>query len=330
MAASRKTFQRANRTGRANAIQKARQSVTWAPVQSTRNRPVRKALRKPRRPAGKVQRNKSAIYTLSRQVQQLKNRSQGELQRNIQFCFLEGATLPTAASPVAFMLEDLYNNAHFYKGTVTGGGGNGVPGFAENALWQDVPDQTDLNPMYNLMNREIDGVSDTVFRAISTKISFNFRVSAHGAWPAPGCIRITVLRMKPWLATSKLSVNLPGTLGSFRFLAQESADRGYFNRDYMTVLMDKWIPFKFPVQTTTAGTDCNDIYKTVSIPWRFGPHGKTLRPDFSGDPAQRMWTNIPETQQTWMLISVGSNLDGKLAKIEAGRVNQWRDPVGTT
>jgi len=281
-------------------------------------------LRRPRQAPTKTNRNKNAIVTLSKQVRSLQNRSLGEYQRNIQWCHLEGATLPKSNSPCLFLLEGLYNNSHVMKGTLSAAG---VPGFAENAVFQNTLDQTDIQSSFSWQTRENDDVSSICFKPIFSRINFTIRTSWHGQWPQPGNIRITILRIKPWLQTSKLDVSLPATLGAYRFLAQRSPDRSYFCSDYHQVLLDKIIPFN-PDKTSNT-TDCNQVIKTVSIPWKFG-QSQVCRPDFTGDPGERMWSNTPETSQTWCLISVDSNLDAALTKMEIGRVNSWRDQHGTT
>jgi len=322
---SRSRYFTNSRAARASSVTRARQSVTWLPKQSTTNRPVRRALRKPRAPRTKVQRNKNAIYTLSRQVKQLQNQRLGEYQKNIQWCHLEGGTLPQSGSPVAFLVNDLYNNSHVMKGVLT----NGVPGFAENSTWSNVINDTDIGAAYQTLTRENDVLSPVVYKPIFSRINLTFRVGWHGTWPLAGYIRVTILKMKSYNQTSKLMTQLPGNLGAMRYLANESSNRNYFNPDYHRVLLDKWIKFTPEKSTTTAGTDCNLIQRTISIPWKFGQR-ETLRPDFQGDPAERFWTNVPEPQQTWCLISCGANLDAHLQKLSLGRCNSWRDQHGTT
>lgn len=322
---SHSRYSRYSRAARASSVSRARQSVTKLPKQSTANRPVKRALRTPRRGRGKVARNKSAIYTLARQVRTLQNQRLGEFQRNIQWVKLEGGTLPQSGSPVAFLVNSLYDHSHIMKGVLT----NGVPSFAENALFQDVVNDTDISSQYQWQTRENDLVSSVVYKPIFSRINFNFRVSWHGAWPTPGYIRITILRIKPFLASNKLDVALPQTLGAYRYLANMSSNRNYFNGDYHRVLLDKWIKFSPDQKSTTAGTDCNDIYRTISIPWKFG-QSEICRPDHTSDPSERFWTNTPEASHTWCLISCGANLDSHLSLLEIGRVNSWRDPHGTT
>lgn len=275
-------------------------------------------LRRPRQAPTKINRNKNAIVTLSRQVRTLQNQRLGEYQRNIQWAKLEGGTLPQSGSPVCFLVNSLYDHSHIMKGVLT----NGVPSFAENALFQDVVNDTDIGAQYQWQTRENDDVSQLVYKPIMSRINFNFKVGWHGSWPLAGYIRITIFRIKPFLASNKLDVALPQTLGAYRYLANESSNRNYFNADYHNVLLDKWIKFSPEKSTTTAGTDCNLIQRTISIPWKFG-QSEVCRPDHTGDPNERFWTNTPEASHTWCMISCGANIDAHLQKVEIGRVNSW-------
>ena len=321
---SRKTFAYRNSVSRKNAVTKARQSVTFQPKQSTRNKPVMRKLRRPRRAPTKVNRNKSAIVTLARQVRTLQNQRLGELQKNIQFCTLQGGTLPTHDAPCAFLVNDFYANSHCMKGVIT----SGTPGFAENAVFGNVNSPADIGSQYSWMNRESDVVSALVYKPIYSRMNFTFKFNFAGLTPAPGYVRLTILRIKPFLASNKIDVALPQTLGAYRYLANELPNRNYFNADYHRVLYDKWMKIS-PTQQTDSNADRCVIHRTFSIPWRFG-QAEMCRPDFTGDAAERFWTNTPEASQTWCLISVGQNLNGMLQSLHIGRCNTWRDQHGTT
>jgi hypothetical protein len=303
---------------------KARTTVTWLPTQSKSNPAVAKAYKKPPIPKTKTGMNKQAIYTLSKQVRNLQNQRLGELQKNIQFCNLQGGTLPTHDAPVAFLVNDLYEASHCMKGVLT----NQVPGFAENAVFTNVTSPTDIQAQYSWVNRENDIVSKNVYKPVFSRINFVMKCMWPGLTPEEGHVRITILRVKPFLASNKIDVALPQTLGAYRYLANKSPNRGYFNSDYHKVLYDKWIKFT-PSKITDSNADRTIVHKTVSIPWKFG-QSEVCRPDFTGDHAERFWTNMPEGQQTWCLISVGQNLNNMLQTIQIGRVNMWRDQHGTT
>jgi hypothetical protein len=172
----------------------ARTSVTWLPKQSTNNKPVKKAYKKPPFPKTKTGQNKQAIYTLSRQVKNLQNQRLGELQKNIQWCNLTGGTLPTSGSPVAFLVNDLYANSHVMKGVIT----NSIPGFAENSTFSNVLNDTDIASTYQWQTRENDVVSPVVYKPVYSRMNFTFRVNWHEVWPVAGYIRVTIFRLKPF------------------------------------------------------------------------------------------------------------------------------------
>ena len=254
----------------------------------------------------------------------LQNQRLGELQKNIQFCNLSGGTLPTYDSPCAFLVNDLYEASHVMKGVIT----SGTPSFAENAVFINVQSPTDLGAQYSWLNRESDVVSKNVYKPIYSRMNFTFKLNFAGLTPPPGYMRITILRIKPFLASNKIDVALPQTLGAYRYLANELPNRNYLNADYHRVLLDKWIKFT-PTQQTDSNADRCVIHRTVSIPWKFG-QSEVCRPDFTGDQTERFWTNMPEAKQTWCLISAGQNLHGVLQSLSIGRCNSWRDQHGTT
>ena len=320
----RKTFFTRNRAARSSTVTKARQAITFLPKQGTRNKPVMRKLRKAKRAPTKVNRNKSAIVTLARQVRTLQNQTMGHFQRNIQYVDLSGGTLPTHDSPCAFLVNDLYHGSHCMKGVIT----SGTPSFAENAVFQNINSPADIASQYSWVNREQDVVSTLVYKPIYSRMNFTFKLTFPGLTPAPGYVRITIFKVKPFLASNKIDVALPQTLGAYRYLANELPNRGYFSPDYHRILLDKWIKFSPTIQTDSNADRCV-MHRTVSIPWKFGQR-EVMRPDFTGDTGERFWTNIPEAQQTWCLISVGQNLNGMLTNMSIGRINSWRDQHGTT
>lgn len=325
-ASYRKRNYRSAFTGRRSAsVRKARSTVTKAPADSKYNAPVYKKLK--RRPLAKtkVTRNTSAITTLARQVKQLQNQHYGELQTNTQWCYLHDSPhsqLPTSDHPIAFLMNSFYDE-ELYFGTVANSTASFLNAgqFLKQTLASDLDDQYEWNA-----RRNSELVSPIMYKPVFTRLNFRFNIDYVGIDYASR-IRITILKVKDYKATNKIDCALPNALGAYRRMAQSPADytRNYFDKQFHDVLYDKWI--KITPSTKTSGeTDRRDI--SLTIPWKF--KDDVYRPDFNDNPVnQKFWTNVPTSQQMWCMISVDSNIIGKLKEVHIGRFNMWRDAHGT-
>jgi len=322
---TRKSYRSAATSRRSSAVWKARSTVTKAPADSKYNGAVYKKLRPPRRAKTKVGRNTNAITTLARQVKSLQNQRYGDLQTNTQWCYLHDSPhsqLPTSDHPIAFLMNSFYDEEIYY-GTVASGAANFLNAgqFLKQTLSSDLDDQYEWNG-----RRNSEVVSPIMYKPVFSRLNFRFNIDYVGIDYASR-IRITILKVKDYKATNKIDCALPNALGAYRRLAQSPADytRNYFDKQFHNVLFDKWI--KITPRTRTAGeTDRRDI--SFSIPWRF--KDEVYRPDFNDHPVnQKFWTNVPVSQQMWCMISVDSNILGKLKECHIGRFNMWRDAHGT-
>ena len=306
-----------NRMYRASAVRKARATVTKAPKSTTFNKPVYKKLAKPKRKSTKVARNTAAITTLARQVKTLQQQRFGELQSQTMYCNIEAPDLPTPATPLAFLLNNFYPQP-IYRGTVT----NGIATYvqASNQLIKHTY-QSDLNDQYEWnARRNTDIVSVVEYKPVYTRLKIRFRCSFDGT-KFPSFFRITILKIKPYMTSNKLDVALPGALGAYRNLAIQDfqPDRNYFDRKYHNVLYDKWLKVGF---TEPSGQSLYD--RTCIISWRH--QDKLLKPDKNAPAGEIFWSNVPVSDQIWVLISAGEN--ARVSAVEIGKFDMWRDPHG--
>ena len=314
------------RHNRFTSAAKGRQSVTWVKPQTTINKPVKKALR---RVTGntKTGRNKNAIMTLGKQVKTLQNRVYGELQSNTKTCLMSGLTnLPSGGQPIAFAVNDFYTQS-ILKGTITAAAGQNIATFNKtgNALSPAVY-QSDIDDCYEWNARSQDVVSPIEYKPVFTRINIHTKVVWNGVSDG-GTFRITVLKVKPFNATNKLDINLPSALGAYRKLCwpQYTDDKNFFNKKFHTILYDKTVRVENPCRTSG---ETKNVEKMFSIPVRYG--NQVLKPDFNNNPVgQEFWTNVPQRDQIWCLISCSPALDSKISQIGMSKYDMWRDPHGT-
>jgi hypothetical protein len=298
------------------------------PKQSSSNKPVRKAYKK-RAPSSKTGQNKTAIMTLSRQVKGLQNSKYGDMQRHAQFCALIGSRLPNRAQPLAFLLNDLTLGSSIYQGQAPVAG---IPNFSISNVLTPYTYATDLADQYEWnakQNTEL--VSALVYKPIFVR--FNFNIQSIFPDDTLGYrLRFSIIKLKPYNASNKVDCSLPSTLGAYRNLASNSTAplKNNFNPTYHNVIYDKWVTIK------ANHTQGEYQSHNISIPFKF-PERMVCRPDITSTPvAQNTWTNIPISQQYWLLVSAGDvNSDDAPTCVNLGQINvavfqTWRDAHGTS
>lgn len=299
-----------------------RSTVAKYPKSTTVNKPIKRLYQKAKvQPKKAPAQNKQAIMKLSKQVKTLQNQRYGEIQSHTQHVLLQTTNLPTSTQPIAFILNDFYDQSIF-KGTNVGGIANYTlgPAFARQTYQSDLNDQYEWNA-----RRNTDAVSQVEYKPVYTRLRLSFDVTMAGL-TYPGKIRITILKIKPYESSNKLSVNLPAALGAYRYLAERDYDskRNYFDKKYHQIVYDKWLTFK---GTNNTGSETTVIRKGHIISWRF--NDMVLRPDITNNPPnQTFWTNIPVSQQYWVLISADDYMNTRLQGMEIGKFDVWRDPHG--
>lgn len=321
--ASRSSYLASRRAARASAVQKARTTVTKAPKSTRFNAPVYRKLRKPRRTT-KVARNKGAIMTLARQVKTLQQQRFGELQSHTQYCNLTGSNLPTPSQPLAFVLNNFYDQPIYKGAVITGTGIQGIASFTVGPTIERQTYQTDLDDIFEWnARRNTDEVSLVEYKPVYTRLKLVFRYTMPGNG-FPAMARVTVIKVKAYQSSNKLNVTIPGALGAYRNLANREFDpqRNYFDKRYHTVLYDKWVKTTF-----TNDSNVTDLLsREVTISWKY--KDMVHKPDITNNPTgQSFWTNVPQREVLWVLISAGDHSD-RLSSLEIGKFDTWRDPHG--
>lgn len=322
---ARRYTQGARGRGRAAAAT-ARTTVTKYPKSTTRNKPVFRKLRKPFVPY-RVK-NRMAITTIARQVKSLQNRIYGDIDTMTQYANFNGVGAPvvTSVAPFLFMLND-FTNCPVYQGTPPV---NGIPSYATTIQFQPQQYAQDMDDAYEWnARRNNTSVSPIEYKPVYTRVQFTFDYDRQGlssSLDPDAVFRVTILKLKPRLATTSMNVNLPGALGAYRYLAVDGGTnrRNYFDKTLHTVLYDKWL--KFPNYNKTADDNCR-YSRTLTISWRFKDH--VLRPDFNQNPPnQEMWSNVPVQDQLWCMISRNDSQQSDV-KFNIARFNVWRDARGS-
>jgi len=306
---------RTNAAARAAAVSRAR----------ARNQPVKKALTMPKRTSSRrptKYKNKSAILVLSRQVKALQNSKFGDRQSIFMTAKLTDAVgLPTADAPVTFMLNDFYDANPIYRGTVTS---DGHAGYISVGTWQKPTYKSGLQDAYEWTARmNEDTVSTIEYVPISRKLFMNFSYTIP-AGTAPVRLRVTIFRTKRQpVATAIVNYAMPYALGAYRYMSVPAgADyRNIFSPKYHSVLQDKWMTIRSPATGSTKST------RSISIPYAFPQ--KSLKPDFNSNPTgQKLWTNLPQDDCIWCLISTSELSPAIITEINMSSYCSYRDHHG--
>jgi len=299
-----------------------RSTVAKYPKSTTVNKPVKRVYQKSKvAPKKAPAQNKQAIMKLSKQVKTLQNQRYGEIQSHTQHVLLQTSNLPTSTQPIAFLLNDFYDQP-ILKGVNSSGQATYAlgPTMTRQTYQSDLDDQFEWNA-----RRNSDVVSPVEYKPVYTRLRLSFDATFAGL-TFPGKMRVTILKIKPYESSNKLSLNLPASLGAYRYLAERdySPNRNYFDKKYHQVVYDKWVSFR---GTNNTGSESSVIRKGLTISWRY--NDMVHKPDITNNPAnQTFWTNVPISQQFWVLISADDYMNGRLQGVEIGKFDVWRDPHG--
>ena len=235
--------------------------------------------------------------------------------------------LPNAMQPIAFCLNNMYNNQSIFQGLVSAttqlASAQPVGSFNKATYSADLQDQYEWNARTG--NEQISQVQ---YKPVFTRLNLKFTTKMAGVSPT-GRARITILKLKEgYVPSNKIDVALPDALGAYRYLAVEASDpsRNYFSSKFHNVMYDRWVTF--PNENRT-DAEKSAPERFISIPWKYKDN-EVLNPDFNNNPtAQAFWTNVPIKDQIWCIISVNKAMDGQLAGISMSRLDSWRDKHGT-
>ena len=292
------------------------------PGSSSSNKAVKRVYKKSKSaPRSKVDTNKKAIMTLSRQVRNLQNQRFGEVQSSIDSWY--ATTIPSTASPMCFAINDFYKNSPLYRGTLSGG----VPGaIIDTTKFSRIAYNGDMNDQYEWVARlNSDDVSAIEYKPISTRLDFEMRFNNMNSNDYPAEVRVTLMKVKPINLEGSVDCALPSRLGAYRNLCSEATDinTNYFSPRLHEVIYDKRIK---------VATDNDTVKKqvTFSIPYTFKSN-HVIKPDFTTLPAGQVFSNsVPADEIIWCIISCNTQAHNKFEGngLKIRRMLKWRDRHG--
>lgn len=286
------------------------------PLQSTSNKPV-KTIYKKRPTQTKAGMNKQAIFKLARQVKTLQNQRLGLVQTHTQWCELTGDNIPTNSRPIAFGLNNFYDQ-DVYKGLVT----SGVATYANAGTLARQTYISDLNDEYEWnAHRNKQTVSLEAYKPIFTRMNILWTFNNDATASYTGKCRVTILKINPYHTSNKLNVGLPGTLGAYRYLTRTSAPHSnYFDKKYHKVLKDVWITVRPP-----ANSNATLFTRNIKLDYRFDT--SILKPNIDPTNGETFWTNTLTGEQIWVLLSTDAH--AYINKVAIEKFDVWRDQHGT-
>jgi len=272
----------------------------------------------------KVYNNKSAIFTLAKQVKSLQLTRFGELQRQHQSCNLSYTTAlqtPLVTKPLAFCVNDFYNGNKIYQGQV-----NPATQMPQTTTAAQMKKQTfDLDIadgfQWNEKNNQ-NTVSLLEYLPVYTKLKFTLTGQIRGTAGHALRYRFTLFKTKHLaLSNSVQSYAMPSSLGAYWYMCSNDPTlKNYFSKKYHTVLQDKYVTIMPPSDPSGV----QKIYRTVEMPFSFG-NIKSMRPQITATPAsQTVWTNVSRDELIWCLISCNT-VSGQEVNINFDRYIVWRD-----
>ena len=300
--------------------------------QRKKNAPIVRLMRN-RKVKTTDQKQSASIMALSRQVKKLQFQSYGDKQYQYQHALLQNTvpnSLPLLTSPIFFAANCFYNNTKIFRGSVDAQGASQYAQAGTAPSLSDFKKQTfdtDLDEQYqwNEQNNQ-DGVSEIEYLPEYMKYKFRFMGSIRNGDVAKR-YRITFFKMKHLpLATDKKNFALPGAAGSYwRLCDDDVTKRNYFSKSYHEIVADRWVTFNPPAENQARLS----FNKVVEVPIAFKTK-KPLKPELTTDPAgQDFWTNVPQRDIIWCVISATQTSVTNAPTISIQRVLHWRDKHGT-
>ena len=318
----------------------ARQKAARAKAVSTlRNKPVKKIYRTAATaPRTRTGANKSAIFTLSRQVKALQLAQLGQFQKSYEHCAIldggEHGHYWNKDRPLIFAANNFLEDAFVYVGTPDGSTGTTLPSFAPRVQWEKYSPSgiTGLMDYDYWAHANDDTASPTAYRAISTDLKFALK-APNLAGDVQYWVRIDLVKSKHQLLHSNSrKLSLPMNVMALGGLAADNMhERNRFNRDYFTVVQTKWIKLD---------NKNNDMHETIerycTMHIKFPVSSPTEKLDIkkiAGDvdhPAvnETFISNMPQKDIYWVVLST-NNIHGESnVKVEMTRLNRFRDNSG--
>ena len=302
--------------------------VTTRRPRSRRNAPVRRVYRRARlAPRTRTGVNKSAIYQLARQVKTLQNERYGKLQSHTLFWEMappwvlsNGHNTTAAAIPWCFQLNDFLTPCAMYYAYSPNAQTASMERFT-NSFVPQTYSSGDPRGNWN-KNRNLELASIHSYKPLTSKFTISVNCQLPDAF-MPGRMRVTILKLKPYLASMTQDTALPQALANYANLALEPGDpnRNYLWKKYHTVIYDKT-----KIIRNTLDTEHRQF--SFSYTHRYGAN-EVVSPHMTSTPTgQETWMNTPIGSQIWVLVSFTDPLVATFSRVRINRFNVWRDTLG--
>lgn len=296
--------------------------------------------------------NKKAITTLSRQVKTLQLNRYGDRQYQFQIARMVPdsvpGTGPTLKNPVFFCASSFFNSEPMYRGAVDANGNatySQVGTAPSNVVAFEKPlFETDLKNEYQWVEQQAN--KNTISRIEYLPLYMNHKFRFRGVITNRDQnlrYRITFFKTKNVPMQSNIkNFTMPAAAGAYWYMCSDNLqERNHFSKSYHEVISDKFITIKSPDTTTIQyqqGATPNLVQRSVDQEYNFRYTFKTdkpYKPNLGNNPGnQKFWTNVPENELIWCLISSNIDVNGNTQALQPAitieRSLGWRDDQGTT
>jgi len=269
--------------------------------------------------------NRSAILTLSRQVNNLQRSKLGEYQQCREKIGFQPSWSDPHKEPMCFCVND-FNNSYVagVGAPVYRGSGIAFTKVGNFASLTNFPIANDsVNYFFKSENNQ---ASKTVYAPISSTINIQARKTMSTS-EDPICIRIDIVKQKKTLVNLIRKLELPHSISGLSQMASENAAvRNTYNKEFLTVLDTKYI------YLNNRSDAAKEIRKQVKFYVKFNPKNP-LRTDSEADGSSNnendFYINVQPKEQVWAVMNFSGNDVKTGLDINMFRTNHWYDQHGT-
>jgi len=316
---------------RKSAYAKVRAKSTNAPVKTIYKRRFAKT---------KVDKNKQAIMTLSKQVKNLQLTKLGLYQKAYQKTYINASPSTSnkgLANRVAYLaLNDFTSGSGFMQSFTDT---NSEPQIVTAGQpFADYEPGTGLtNNRYNYWVNCNDQVSSAAYLPIRCTITMQFEVKNMQPSSDPLWIRYMVIKQKKQLLnTTAHALNLPQNMNALAGMALDNRLRNRINKEYFTVVSDKW------TKLTNTNDVMKDVQRSCTVSMKFPNKVIKIDKEFpitDNDPNittsvnQSFTSNVAPKDVYYLCIHTSRELNvghssPEVLYIQANRFMSWRDQHG--
>jgi hypothetical protein len=289
----------------------------------------------------KVDTNKQAIMTLSRQVKNLQLTKLGLYQKSYQKTYINLSPSTNnrgLINRVAFLpLNDFTFGSGFMQSYTDA---NDEPQYesAGGAFANYEPQSGLFNNRFNYWVNCNDQVSSAAYLPIRCSITMQFELKNMQPNSDPLWIRYMIIKQKKQLLnTTAHALNLPQNMNALSGMARDNRLRNRINKEYFTVVTDKW------VKLTNTNDVMKDVHKSCTVSMKFPNKVIKIDKEFPItdriDPTvsvnQTFISNVSPKDVYYLCIHTSremdiSNSSPEVLYMQANRFMSWRDQHGVS